>query len=102
MGNKVRKAEHAGPKNGGGHWGKRADAKKQSNRVRREQAKKDVAASPEPDGRAESAVWGEGSAGAGDQVDLHQPRILKQVQPAPAERPPAIEREAFDQVQRLD
>lgn len=29
------KTEHAGAKNGGGHWGKRADAKKLSNRGRR-------------------------------------------------------------------
>jgi hypothetical protein len=32
---KVRKTEHAGAKNGGGHWGHRLDAKHQSSRRRR-------------------------------------------------------------------
>ncbi|HEU0076347.1 MAG TPA: hypothetical protein VFQ76_01785 [Longimicrobiaceae bacterium] len=32
---KTHKTEHAGAKNGGGHWGKRAEAKEHSNRLRR-------------------------------------------------------------------
>jgi hypothetical protein len=32
---RVTKTEHAGPKNGGGHWGTRAEAKHQSSRRRR-------------------------------------------------------------------
>lgn len=44
MGYKVRKPDHNGAKNGGGHWGKRAEAKKHSSRVRRQLAKKEAAA----------------------------------------------------------
>lgn len=35
MAYKVKKTEHAGPKNGGGYWGLRADAKHESSRARR-------------------------------------------------------------------
>jgi hypothetical protein len=37
------KTEHNGAKNGGGYWGKRADAKKKSARARRRNAKSEVA-----------------------------------------------------------
>jgi hypothetical protein len=33
---RVTKTEHAGAKNGGGHWGTRAEAKQHSNRRRRQ------------------------------------------------------------------
>ena len=36
------KTEHAGAKNGGGHWGTRAEAKKISKRHRREKAKEEI------------------------------------------------------------
>lgn len=41
------KTEHTGAKNGGGFWGSRFDAKKMSNRARREF---DKTAAAEPDG----------------------------------------------------
>jgi hypothetical protein len=36
------KTEHAGAKNGGGYWGKREDAKRVSNKKRREDGKSEV------------------------------------------------------------
>ena len=43
MGYEARKTEHAGPKHGNGaYWGYRWDAKKESNRIRRENAKREV------------------------------------------------------------
>ena len=36
------KSEHTGPKNGGGHYGKREEAKRLSKRQRREDAKRVV------------------------------------------------------------
>ncbi len=36
---KAIKTEHAGAKNGGGYWGKRREAKKVSNKLRREAGK---------------------------------------------------------------
>jgi hypothetical protein len=39
MANAIKKSEHNGPKNGGGAWMKREDAKHQGNRVRREDDK---------------------------------------------------------------
>lgn len=43
MAGKARKTEHAGPKKGAGaYWGRKADAKRESNRVRRENAKRAV------------------------------------------------------------
>lgn len=43
MAGRVKKAEHAGPKKGrGAYWGRKADAKRESNKVRREGAKKAV------------------------------------------------------------
>jgi hypothetical protein len=38
MSNRIRKTEHAGAKNGGGHWGKRQEAKALSKRIRRAQS----------------------------------------------------------------
>jgi hypothetical protein len=37
---KVRKTDHAGPKNGGGHWGNRSEAKAGSRKKRRAIAKR--------------------------------------------------------------
>lgn len=37
-----KRTEHAGAKNGGGAWGKRADAKKISKRLRRLNSKKEI------------------------------------------------------------
>ena len=43
MAGRAKKAEHAGAKNGrGAYWGRKADAKCESNRVRRENAKRAV------------------------------------------------------------
>lgn len=39
MGNSVSKEDHNGAKNGGGHWGKRAEAKSQSKKLRRRKNK---------------------------------------------------------------
>ncbi|MHA2067270.1 MAG: hypothetical protein ACXABY_23125 [Candidatus Thorarchaeota archaeon] len=36
------KTEHSGAKNGGGYWGKREEAKKVSNKARRENDKKEA------------------------------------------------------------
>lgn len=43
MAGKAKKTEHAGPKKGSGaYWGRKGDAKRESNRVRRERAKRTV------------------------------------------------------------
>ena len=43
MGYEARKTEHSGPKRGNGaYWGYRWDAKKESNRIRRENWKREV------------------------------------------------------------
>lgn len=43
MAGRARKTEHAGPKQGrGAYWGRKADAKRESNKVRRENAKRTV------------------------------------------------------------
>jgi len=43
MAGRARKTEHAGPKKGrGAYWGRKADAKRESNKVRRENAKRVV------------------------------------------------------------
>jgi hypothetical protein len=40
MAGKAKKTEHAGPKKGSGaYWGRKVDAKRESNRARRESAK---------------------------------------------------------------
>ena len=36
------KTEHAGAKNGGGYWGKRAEAKRRSKRLRRKEERKSI------------------------------------------------------------
>jgi len=36
------KTEHAGAKNGGGYWGKRAEAKRRSRRLRRKEDRKSI------------------------------------------------------------
>ena len=42
MANEVKKTEHNGAKHGNGFWGKKADAKKQSKKLRRCNDKQDV------------------------------------------------------------
>ena len=42
MAYEVKKTEHNGAKHGEGFWGKKADAKKQSNKARRENLKNDA------------------------------------------------------------
>jgi hypothetical protein len=43
MAGRARKTEHAGPKKGAGaYWGRKVDAKRESNRIRREYAKRAV------------------------------------------------------------
>ncbi len=43
MGTKVKKTEHAGAKHGeGAYWGRKAEAKKQSNRLRRKQGQREI------------------------------------------------------------
>lgn len=43
MGYEAKKTEHSGPKRGNGaYWGYRWDAKKESNRIRRENAKREI------------------------------------------------------------
>jgi hypothetical protein len=45
MGYEARKTEHSGPKRGNGaYWGYKWEAKKESNRIRRENAKRDIRA----------------------------------------------------------
>ena len=54
MGYEAKKTEHSGPKRGNGaYWGYKWEAKKESNRIRRENAKRDIRAgineqAPEP------------------------------------------------------
>jgi hypothetical protein len=43
MGYEARKTEHCGPKRGNGaYWGRKWEAKKESNRIRRENAKREI------------------------------------------------------------
>jgi hypothetical protein len=43
MGYEAKRTEHCGPKRGNGaYWGYRWDAKKESNRIRRENAKREI------------------------------------------------------------
>ncbi len=45
MGYEARKTEHSGPKRGNGaYWGRKLEAKRESNRIRRENAKRDIRA----------------------------------------------------------
>ncbi len=50
MGYEAKKTEHAGAKHGNGaYWGPKKDAKKESNKIRRRNAKREVAeAEPDP------------------------------------------------------
>jgi hypothetical protein len=60
MGYAAKKTEHSGPKRGNGaYWGYKWEAKQESNRVRRENAKRDIRAgfdekTPEPPARSEN------------------------------------------------
>ena len=57
MAGRAKKTEHAGPKKGSGaYWGRKADAKRESNRVRRENAKRAVRQS-RADSEAEIEDW---------------------------------------------
>jgi hypothetical protein len=50
MANEAQKTEHAGPKKGrGAYWGRKKDAKKESNRVRREANKSESEQEPDSD-----------------------------------------------------
>lgn len=52
MAGNAKTTEHAGPKRGrGSYWGRKADAKRESNKVRRENASRAV-----PQGLADSGV----------------------------------------------
>jgi hypothetical protein len=42
MAHKVHKPEHGGAKKGAGSWGKKAEAKHESSRIRRKQAVKEI------------------------------------------------------------
>jgi hypothetical protein len=45
MGYEAKKTEHSGPKRGNGaYWGHKWEAKKESNRIRRENAKREIRA----------------------------------------------------------
>ena len=45
MGYEAKKTEHSGPKHGNGaYWGYKWEAKKESNRIRRENAKREIRA----------------------------------------------------------
>jgi hypothetical protein len=49
MGYEAKKTEHAGPKRGNGaYWGYRWDAKKESNRIRRENWKREIRTATRP------------------------------------------------------
>ena len=60
MGYEAKKTEHSGPKRGNGaYWGYKWEAKKESNRIRRENAKRDIHAglneqAPEPPAATEN------------------------------------------------
>ena len=59
MGYEAKKTEHAGPKRGNGaYWGNRWDAKKESNRIRRENAKREIRAASQDLGRDTSTETG--------------------------------------------
>lgn len=42
MSSRMKKTEHSGAKNGGGYWGPRSEAKKESKKLRRRNAKRIV------------------------------------------------------------
>jgi hypothetical protein len=52
MGYEANKTEHCGPKRGeGAYWGYKWEAKKESNRIRRENAKREIRAAGNEDDR---------------------------------------------------
>jgi len=52
MANVAKKTEHAGAKKGrGAYWGRKKEAKKESNKVRREADKNESQPVPDPDGK---------------------------------------------------
>jgi hypothetical protein len=53
------KTEHAGAKNGGGYWGKRAEAKNRCKRLRRKEDRKSVLKGATENGVKENASLGE-------------------------------------------
>jgi hypothetical protein len=59
MGYEAKKTEHSGPKRGNGaYWGYKWEAKKESNRIRRENAKREVS-----DGGNEESTSSQSSKG---------------------------------------
>lgn len=60
MANKAMKTEHNGAKNGGDYWGTRADAKRESNKRRRQDGRDYVAMFTEEEYRREAAYMGHG------------------------------------------
>ncbi len=75
MANRVRRTEHAGAKNGGGHWGRRAEAKTGSKKRRRQDDRR-AAGEAEMDEKTRHALP-EGAAGRlfalKDAIDKVQP-----------------------------
>ena len=57
------KTEHAGAKNGGGYWGKRAEAKHRCNRLRRKEDRKSVLRGAIENGVKENESLGECARG---------------------------------------
>jgi hypothetical protein len=52
MGYEAKKTEHCGPKRGeGAYWGYKWEAKKESNRIRRENAKREIGEASNEDNR---------------------------------------------------
>ena len=52
MGDEAKKTEHCGPKRGeGAYWGYKWEAKKESNRIRRENAKREIGEASNEDDR---------------------------------------------------
>lgn len=60
MAHAVHKTEHAGAKNGGGHWGRRAEAKAGSRRRRRELDRRIVRDSERDDANGHAAARASG------------------------------------------
>jgi hypothetical protein len=65
MGYEARKTEHSGPKRGNGaYWGYKWDAKKESNRIRRESAKSEIrAAAIAPNEESAGSAMGANNSG---------------------------------------
>jgi hypothetical protein len=57
MGYEAKETEHCGPKRGeGAYWGYKWEAKKESNRIRRENAKREIRAATAIDNERETTV----------------------------------------------